>query len=90
MQTKKIITTLVLTTVVLLVFNQDVFAQGCAMCRIAPESNLNGGGDLGKNLNKGILFLMSLPYILLVAATWYFFRKQINDKLVQLGWKKQA
>lgn len=81
---------ILLAVVAILFVNEEAMAQGCAMCRVAPESNLKGGGDVAKNLNTGILFLMAIPYILLVSATWYFFRKQINNKLVQLGWKKQA
>lgn len=68
---------------------QDAFSQGCAMCKIAPESNFKDGGDIAKNLNTGILFLLAIPYSLILIAVGYFFRKQINEKLIKMGWKKQ-
>jgi hypothetical protein len=34
------------------------------MCRQAAESGIKKGEVQGKGLNRGILFLMSIPYIL--------------------------
>ncbi|MDJ1500728.1 hypothetical protein [Xanthocytophaga agilis] len=51
----------------------DVQAQ-CAMCRASVESNLSSGeSTLGSGLNKGILFLLAMPYlaISIVAYLWY-------------------
>lgn len=83
--------TFIITIIFLVVLfvQQDAFSQGCAMCKIAPESNFKDGGDTAKNLNSGILFLMAIPYTLILVAVGYFFRKQINDKLIKMGWKKQ-
>ncbi len=41
----------------------EVMAQ-CPMCRIGAETNLASGGTAGSGLNKGILLLLGLPYIL--------------------------
>jgi hypothetical protein len=41
----------------------EVNAQ-CSMCRQAAESGIKKGEVQGKGLNRGILFLMSIPYIL--------------------------
>jgi hypothetical protein len=37
----------------------------CAMCRANAESNLKSGkSTVGRGLNTGILYLMSVPYLL--------------------------
>ena len=56
----------------------ETWAQGCAMCKAVagtqPESNIYGGAQaVGAGLNKGILFMMTVPYVLL----FLFFRKRI-------------
>ena len=57
----------------------DALAQGCAMCKATVESeqangNVFGGQQsIGAGLNKGIIMLMVVPYVLL----FLFFRKKI-------------
>lgn len=56
----------------------DAWAQGCSMCKAVaetqPGSNVYGGTQaVGAGLNKGILFMMGVPYVLL----FLFFRKRI-------------
>lgn len=63
----------------------ELLAQGCVQCRMAPESNMKGGGTAGKNLNTGILYMMTIPYILLMALGVYAFRKRIKSELVKRG-----
>jgi hypothetical protein len=41
----------------------EVNAQ-CSMCRQAAESGIKKGEMQGRGLNKGILFLMAIPYVL--------------------------
>lgn len=50
----------------------DVLAQ-CPMCRIGAETNMAGGGTAGNGLNKGILLLLSLPYLIVgvFAYMWW-------------------
>ena len=70
---KKILFITVLAAALLLVIDQDIFAQ-CAMCRATVENNLNSGASsIGAGLNSGILYLMAFPYILLsvIAFVWY-------------------
>lgn len=46
----------------------------CAMCKAAVESNVNNDpNSVAKGINKGILYLMAVPYLLLA----FIFRKQI-------------
>jgi hypothetical protein len=55
----------------------QAFAQGCSQCRmLSDQGSGNGGMDeatFGSNINYGILYLMAVPYILLMV----FFRKKI-------------
>lgn len=53
----------------------DLFAQGCAMCKAVVESEQSFGGSqaIGKGLNKGIMYLMAVPYVLV----FLLFRKRI-------------
>jgi hypothetical protein len=36
----------------------------CPMCRMSAESNLENGGDEGRGLNTGILYMLAMPYLL--------------------------
>ena len=52
----------------------------CAMCKAAVESNIATGGVKGAGLNDGILYLMSIPYILMLifAIAFYYNKKNTN------------
>lgn len=49
----------------------------CPMCRASVESNLKNGGQEGKGLNTGILFMLSMPYIVVgtIGFVWWKNRK---------------
>jgi len=51
----------------------------CPMCRLSAETNLKDGGTQGRGLNAGILFMLSLPY-LLVGSLGYIWWKN-NQRL---------
>ena len=55
----------------------EALAQGCAMCKAVVESGepgvYGGSQSIGAGLNKGILYLMAVPYVLL----FLLFRKRI-------------
>lgn len=55
----------------------DLLAQGCAMCKAVAQNESSGvfGGEqsIGRGLNRGILYLMAVPYALL----FLLFRKRI-------------
>ena len=64
---------LVLALLLVFAAGADVQAQ-CAMCRASVESNLSSGqSTVGAGLNKGILFLLSMPYLAIgiIAYLWY-------------------
>lgn len=52
----------------------DVNAQ-CSMCSAVVESNQKSGGQFAEGLNAGILYLMGIPYLLLVGLGFVLFRK---------------
>lgn len=61
----------------LLCFSVDSTAQ-CAMCRRNVESNKESHNNkVGTGLNKGILYLMSVPYVIgaIGLAVWMKRRK---------------
>lgn len=69
--------------ILLLIFavNMQSVAQ-CAMCKTSVESDLeNGGGSIATGLNSGILYLMAVPYLLIMTAGYFIFRKQVDAKL---------
>lgn len=50
----------------------------CAMCRATVESNVQSQeSQVGAGLNTGILYLMTIPYILIgtVGFIWYRYNK---------------
>lgn len=56
----------------------DLDAQ-CAMCRMSSESNLQHGGTEGKGLNKGILYLFSMPYLLIGTIAFLWWKNKKSD-----------
>jgi hypothetical protein len=61
---KKLALTLLLFSVVSIA--SAPLAAQCAMCKATVESNIeNGGKTVGRGLNDGILYLMSIPYLVL-------------------------
>lgn len=60
--------------------NVEVQAQ-CPMCKIAVESNMKNGGNSGKGLNRGILYMLLTPYVIVgsVAFVWWRNRKKEEE-----------
>lgn len=54
----------------------------CPMCRIAAESNYKHGGQTGKGLNAGILYMLATPYVLIggMAFVWWRNRRKPDDE----------
>ncbi len=81
-QWKKILLLIVLVMVV-----DHVCSQGCSQCKMIAEQGSGGGVDestFGRNINYGILYLMIIPYVLLM----FFFRKRIRGLFRALTNKK--
>jgi len=69
-----------LVIIVLTFVAQDVVAQ-CPMCRLSAETNLENGGTAGRGLNTGILYLLSMPYLVVgtIAFLWIRNRRKHRD-----------
>jgi hypothetical protein len=69
---------LFLSVLLVLVFCLDVQAQ-CAMCKaVAEDATSEANGGVANGLNKGILYIMAVPYVLILTAGLVFFRKKIG------------
>lgn len=44
------------------------------MCKATLESDLAGGGTVGKGINNGILYLMIFPYLLFGIVGYFIYR----------------
>ena len=54
------------------------YAQGCSQCKLLAEQSTEvDEASFGTNINKGILFLIAVPYILL----FFLFRKKLHTLL---------
>lgn len=68
-----------LVLVVILITTLMAEAQ-CPMCKMSAESNLKGGGTAAAGLNKGIIYLLIGPYIMMTVVGYLWWR---NRRLVQ-------
>ena len=68
---------LLVLTLILFFFVTSELAAQCPMCKMAAESNLENGGSAGKGLNTGILYILSMPYLIIgiLGFIWYRNRK---------------
>ena len=67
---------------IVFLFASDLVAL-CPMCKMAAESNLNNGGSAGNGLNKGILYIFILPYLIVgtMGYLWWKNRNKGIDKI---------
>ncbi len=63
----------------------NAWTQGCSQCKLLAEQ---GSGleeaSFGSNINIGILFLMIIPYLILM----FLFREQVKNIFAKLFYKK--
>jgi hypothetical protein len=72
---KKILFALFIVFAFSLIVMPETLEAQCAMCKATVESNMNGEGKtVGKGLNNGILYLMTIPYIVLGALGYMFWK----------------
>ena len=65
--------------VLLFICNANTFAQ-CAMCKGAAEMNLKQGGGDPAGLNKGILYMLFMPYILVGGIGYWWWRNRRKEQ----------
>jgi hypothetical protein len=57
----------------------NTLSAQCPMCRMSAESNLKAGGTAGKGLNRGILYLFAMPYLLVGTIGFVWWRNQAEN-----------
>ena len=79
---KKLSIYCVLIVLFALTLSPDVTQAQCAMCKAVTQSNAGSGfGSVVDGLNGGILYLMTIPYLMLSILAVVFFRKSWMAKL---------
>ena len=70
--------------VLMIVVSSNGWAQGCSQCRLLAEQGAElDESSFGSTINTGILYLMVIPYLLLM----FLFRKKIISFIKQLAGK---
>ena len=70
--------------IIFTIFNYSISLAQCAMCKSVVGSNKEAGGNIANGLNTGILYLMAVPYVLLMVIGIYVFRRRIIQKFPSL------
>jgi hypothetical protein len=73
-----------LFTIAVLILSNGISIAQCAMCKSTVESGSANGESMARGLNTGILYLMAIPYVILMLGTYFFFKKPIDEKLKSL------
>lgn len=77
---------LLMLTLTLSFSNVPTTEAQCPMCRMSAESNLKDGGQAGKGLNNGILYLLATPYLMIGGIAYFWYRnrrKEEEDEFVR-------
>lgn len=77
---------MVLILLLLVMLSTDAEAQ-CAMCKASLESDMKTGGNAGRTINIGILFLLGLPYIIVGSIAYVWLR---NRKIKKASMEEQV
>ncbi len=87
----RLVPVLALVWTLAVAFPQPAEAQ-CAMCSLTAQNATENGNQQGKGLNKGIMFLLVIPYLATagIGLLWYTkFRAKksvkVDDKPVPLN-----
>jgi hypothetical protein len=80
----KVCTVFTIVILLMVFFQTDALAQ-CPMCRLSAETNLENGGTEGLGLNRGILYMLSLPYLLVatIGYVWWRNRNRFSDAIIE-------
>lgn len=60
--------------ILLTFFILDEATAQCSMCRASIESNIKEGNSIGSGINAGILYLMSIPYMILMTIGFFWYK----------------
>lgn len=56
----------------------------CPMCRMSAESNLKSGGSAGRGLNRGILYMLAMPYLLVGTLGFVWWKNQVDGSQTEV------
>lgn len=76
-----------LLSLTILTINVDTSKAQCAMCTLNAEQSVKDGNTQGKGLNRGILFLLAMPY-LAVGAIGYLWYKKYRKRQADIGFTR--
>ena len=82
---KKHLVSFTIIIFIMIVFSDFAAAQ-CAMCKASVESSQGQANSVAGGINKGILYLMAIPYLLLM----FIFRKQLVSLWKNMRGKKTS
>jgi hypothetical protein len=66
------------TLLLVFVLSSDLLAQ-CPMCRMTVESNFADGGSAGLGLNRGIVYLLAAPYLIVGGIAYMWWKNKKTD-----------
>lgn len=67
-------TKILILTLIAFTFHLSSYAQ-CAMCRVTVENNVsNGDTSVAAGLNLGILYLLVMPYLMVMTIGFFWYR----------------
>lgn len=70
----------VITACLLVLTAAESLAQ-CAMCRTQLENNFsNGNPGIGAGINTGILYLLALPYLIVIVLGYLWYKTSKNGQ----------
>lgn len=67
---------IVLLIVFVVLISAVVVEAQCPMCRMSAEANLKDGGSMAAGLNRGIIYLLIFPYLLISIIAFLWLRNQ--------------
>lgn len=74
----------IIVLVFLLVLNTSQLWAQCAMCRGSVESTMgNGRNNVGIGLNVGIMYLFIMPYLIVFAVAFMWYRTSRKNREAQ-------
>ncbi|MDA7730298.1 hypothetical protein OAA90_00370 [Salibacteraceae bacterium] len=72
---RNLITLLILVSIVLA---PSILDAQCSMCKLMAENSYKSGSEIGRGLNGGIMYIMGIPYILILVGGFVLFRKNFG------------
>ncbi len=72
---KRIVAALILGIIILC---PSIVEAQCSMCKLMAENSYQSGSEIGRGLNGGIMYIMGIPYILLLVGGVVLFKKNFS------------